>query len=149
MLMDHKSICELLPHAGAMCLLDSVINLDDSNITCSAISHTDRDNPLRENNQLSAINAVEYGAQAMAVHSRILAREQGVEPEHGHGYVVALNSIKLHVQRLDTLAMPLLIKAQRLLGENNNFIYQFSITGDNIPAVEGRITVITEKDAKE
>ena len=62
-------IAALIPHAGAMCLLDSVRSLGQ---------HVDRlpeppataqaDHPLASDGRLDAICGIEYAAQAMAVH---------------------------------------------------------------------------------
>ena len=57
-----------LPHRGAMCLLDGVLEYDGRRIVCRASSHSDPANPLRVGDRLPAACGVEYGAQAMAAH---------------------------------------------------------------------------------
>lgn len=66
-------IRELIPHAGAMCLLERVIEYDDASICCEARSHLDVDNPLRHNGRLSTLCGIEYAGQAMALHGALRA----------------------------------------------------------------------------
>ena len=63
--MAKADICRLIPHAGAMCLLDTVDAWTESCITCTATSHRDVSNPLRRREKLDAICGLEYAAQAM------------------------------------------------------------------------------------
>lgn len=74
MRLSRKEISEQIPHAGRMVLLDEVVEWDDDHIVCRSHSHQDRDNPLYLSGQLSAVCAIEYAAQAMAVHGSVLAR---------------------------------------------------------------------------
>jgi len=62
----------LLPHAGAMRLLDSVQRWDASSITCRASSHKHCENPLRFDGCLPAVTGLEYAAQAMGIHTGLL-----------------------------------------------------------------------------
>ena len=66
---------QLIPHAGSMCLLEQVVSWDQQGVVCSTQSHKSLANPLRSSDQLSAVHAVEYGAQAVAVHGGLLAHE--------------------------------------------------------------------------
>jgi ABC-type Fe3+ transport system permease subunit len=58
----------LLPHQGAMFLLERVTRFDADEIECIATSHRDPNNPLRHSNGLPAHAAIEYAAQAAGVH---------------------------------------------------------------------------------
>ena len=71
--IDKPEIRTLIPHAGTMCLLDNVIDWDDESIVCVTNTHRDANNPLRRHNQLSAVHALEYGAQAAAIHGGLRA----------------------------------------------------------------------------
>ena len=75
--INKSEIRKLIPHSGAMCLLDGVIQWDDESIVCVSNTHRDPSNPLRNNGQLSAVHALEYGAQAAAVHGGLRARSAG------------------------------------------------------------------------
>ena len=51
-------IAARIPHQGRMCLLDRVERMSAAESVCSAISHTDADNPLREGGRLGAACAI-------------------------------------------------------------------------------------------
>jgi len=65
-LISREAIAGMIPHAGAMHLLDGVLSWDADRIRCSSRTHRDRQNPLRMDGQLSALCGIEYAAQAMA-----------------------------------------------------------------------------------
>ena len=67
----------LIPHAGAMCLLDEVVEWDAQRLHARSATHQQPDNPLRADGRLHAVNLCEYAAQAMAVHGALREREAG------------------------------------------------------------------------
>jgi len=125
-LVDKKTLCGLIPHAGDMCLLDAVVHWDEDSIHCLGRSHRDSNNPLRTEQGLAAINGVEYGAQAMAVHGGLLAGGQ-VPP----GYLASVRHVVVTVSALDKIKSDLHIRAYRLSAENGNFMYTFTIETEN------------------
>ncbi len=72
-MLDHAGIAARIPHQGAMCLLDAVVDWSETAISCRAVSHADPANPLRADGRLGAAAGIEYAAQAMAVHGALLA----------------------------------------------------------------------------
>jgi predicted hotdog family 3-hydroxylacyl-ACP dehydratase len=130
----------LLPHAGTMCLLESVLDWDDKSIVCTTNTHRDEANPLRRGGRLSALHALEYGAQAAAIHGGLRARAAGATAPPC--YLAALRDARLHVARLDDLASPLEVRAQRLFGDSGNTIYQCAILASGISVAEGRVTIM-------
>lgn len=141
-MIGHDEICAMIPHAGSMCLLDSVEQWDEQSIVCQSRSHTLKSNPLRKNHQLSAVHAIEYGAQAMAVHGCLLARARGetLKP----GYLAALKEVQLHLSRLDDLGEPLIISAQQLIAAGGNLMYTVSIRCADQEVASARATVVTQ-----
>lgn len=139
--MSKPELAELIPHSGAMCLLDGVLEWDGERIKCVARTHLDVDNPLRRGDGLYAIAAVEYAAQAMAVHGA-LTGAVGERPRVG--YLAALRDVVCRVARLDTLDHELIISAERLMGDARNVIYRFAVGSETAPLVTGRATVILE-----
>jgi predicted hotdog family 3-hydroxylacyl-ACP dehydratase len=127
-----------------MCLLDQVTAWDGQGIQCRTRSHRAPDNPLRSGNRLAAIHAIEYGAQAMAVHGGLLARADG-EALRG-GYLAVLRDVKLHLARLDTLDADLEVAAERLAGDSGSLMYNFRLTAAGRPVAEGRATVVAIGD---
>jgi len=138
--IDKAEIRTLIPHAGLMCLLDSVLKWDDQSIVCITETHRDPANPLRRDGRLSALHAFEYGAQAVAVHGGLRARVAGVTAPPG--YLASLRDAHLHVMRLDLLTSPLQVRAQRCFGDAANTIYECQILSDNVLLADGRITII-------
>src|SRR6267378_6887871 len=115
MAIEKAEIRTLIPHAGLMCLLDRVLHWDDESIECVSQTHRDPANPLRRDGRLSALHAMEYGAQAAAVHGGLRARSAGqLAPP---GYLAALRDAHLHAAHLDDIASPLRICANHLVGE--------------------------------
>ncbi len=148
MLISKQELCRLIPHDGAMCLLDGVEYWDDEAIRCWSESHLDPDNPLRGPGGLPALHALEYGAQAMAVHGGLLARKRGGKRPLD-GYLVAIRSARIHAVFLDATSAALQVEARRLFVEGGNIIYSINVSAAQRPIAQARITVIqrTEENA--
>jgi len=130
----------LIPHRGAMSLLDSVVDWDDTRVHLTAISHTHTDNPLRSDGLLRAVHLCEYGAQAMAVHGGLLAQREGKVA--APGLLVSLRSVRLHVARVDELPGPLDVHAIKLLDGGASWQYEFRVEHRGQVLAEGRAAVI-------
>jgi predicted hotdog family 3-hydroxylacyl-ACP dehydratase len=139
-----SDIATLIPHAGRMCLLDAVLSWDQTRICCVATSHRAPDNPLAGGGRLGAVCAVEYGAQAMAVHGR-LAGTVGQRPKLG--YLASVRELVCHVDRLDDLAGDLVIDAEQMLGDGSRVIYRFGLRSGERELVSGRLAVVLEAAA--
>jgi len=142
--LDHAWIAAHIPHQGDMCLLDAVVDWSESAISCRAIGHTDPANPLRAEGRLGAANGIEYAAQAMAIHGALLA---GKDDAPRQGYLTSVRSVTLHIDRLDDLAGPLAVQAERLSGDANNILYQFSVGHAGRCLLEGRAAVVLDAAA--
>ncbi len=142
MLTDRDALCALIPHAGSMCLIDKLLAWDEEQIQCQTNSHRQTNNPLRDTTGLSAIHGIEYGAQAIAIHGGLLARQRGEKA--APGYLAALRHIEMHTDWLHDIAPPLLVEARRLLGDNRHFIYEFSLREGSRILVAGRATIMLQ-----
>lgn len=140
LLIGRDELETLVPHSGDMCLLDGVVAWSETAVTCVSETHRAFDNPLRCDGRLAAVHALEYGAQAMAVHGGLLARRRG-EPTGG-GYLAALRNAVLHVPRLDNLDTALTVHAERLMADRGNLMYRFTIHAGERPVAEARATVV-------
>ena len=127
-----------------MCLLDAVLEWSETVIACRAISHRDPQNPLRAEARLGAANGIEYAAQAMAIHGALLAGNNAAPRQ---GYLTSVRSVKLHVARLDDLPGDLLVHAERLSGDANNILYQFSLSHAGRCLLDGRAAVVLDAAA--
>jgi predicted hotdog family 3-hydroxylacyl-ACP dehydratase len=139
-IMDRASIAALIPHEGAMCLLDGVIAWDRMSITCTASSHRAHDNPLAAEGHLDAVCGVEYAAQAMAMHGGLVG--DGRRPVAG--YLASLRDVICCVDRLDLLADALLVTAELLIADGRRVIYQFNLTSGGKPVMSGRAAVVID-----
>jgi predicted hotdog family 3-hydroxylacyl-ACP dehydratase len=144
-LLEHDAICAMIPHAGTMCLLDAVLSWDDHTIVCRSHSHHNPHHPLGKNGKLSAIHAVEYAAQAMAVHGGLLARTKGehIKP----GYLAALKDVCLHVEQLHDVPQALTVKAEQLMAQGGNLMYTLEVTAGKQMIATARATVVTQSQS--
>src|SRR4051812_21613025 len=97
----HNDIAELIPHQGAMCLLERVIEWNADHVVLATATHRAADNPLRSGGRLRAIHLCEYGAQAAAVHGGLTARLAGHEARPG--MLVSLRNVKLNTDFVEML----------------------------------------------
>ena len=140
-MLDHAWIAAHIPHQGSMCLLDAVLEWSAATISCRAISHRDPANPLRADGRLGAANGIEYAAQAMAIHGALLAGDNGPPRQ---GYLTSVRGVTLHVTRLDDLPEALTVQAERLSGDAQNILYQFSLSHAGRCLLEGRAAVVLD-----
>jgi len=138
--LDHAGIAARIPHGGRMCLLDALLSWSADRIRCSAVSHRDPDHPLRHGGVLPSPVAIEYAAQAMALHGTLCAAP-GAAPRPG--FLAAVRGVRLRVPRLDSIEGALIVSAQRLAGDSGHALYTFALhDAKDTLLVEGRATVI-------
>ena len=140
--IDRARITALIPHQGAMCLWDEVLDWDAGAIRLRTAGHRAPDNPLRSDGGLRAVHLCEYGAQAMAVHGGLLASAAGGAALPG--VLVALRGVQLHVARIDGLAGDLVCEAERLVASDRSQQYSFRISHDQVLLAEGRAAVVLQ-----
>ncbi|HRD64956.1 MAG TPA: hypothetical protein PKY50_02260 [Candidatus Competibacter sp.] len=143
MLIDKAEIRSLIPHAGTMCLLDAVAAWDEQSITCLTDTHRDPANPLRREGRLSVLHAIEYGAQAAAIHGALCARAAGRTASPG--YLAALRDARWSATELDGIAAPLEVTARPLLGDTGSWIYAIQISATGRLLAEARITIVLQQ----
>ena len=144
MQIDRRWIEAHIPHAGKMCLLDSVLRWDAIRIECRTATHREIDNPLRSHGRLGCACGVEYAAQAMAVHGALVA-DRARAP--AAGYLVGLRRVILQVARLDDIETDLLISGERLDGDDTIVLYEFSVHNELRSFLSGRATVALDAAA--
>lgn len=142
MTADRGALASLIPHQGDMCLLDRVLRWSETEIACSAVSHRDPGNPLRDDGILPAHAGIEYGAQAMAAHGALT----GGMASGAIGYLAAARDVHLHVLRLDDVAEDLEVQCQKLLAEGGRLLYGFVIRAGGRELIAGRLTVVLRGD---
>lgn len=136
---------DLIPHRGAMCLLDEIVAWDERRIAARANSHRRPDNPLRRDGTLRAVHLCEYAAQAMAVHGGLLAQRDGRVA--APGFLVSLRAVRLLVSRFDDLPGPLDVYAEKLLDGGGSWQYAFRVEHAGVPLAEGRAAIVAQSEA--
>lgn len=152
-MIGREQILRLVPHQGAMCLWDEVLEWGPEAIRLRADNHRDPAHPLRADGRLHAVHLCEYGAQAMAVHGGLLAGGAGRPADPGRsggeagdgaapGMLVALRGVELRVARIDDLPGPLEGVADLLASSPAGQQYGFRISHAGILLAQGRATVL-------
>ncbi len=164
-LLDHAAIAARIPHAGRMCLLDRVIAWDEDGIVCESDGHRtdDRDrrrdgpHPLARDGALPATAAIEYAAQAMALHGALIGERAATaagaavdEPAGGfigrepaRGFLAGLRSVRLGCRWIPSSGPSLTIRARRFAGDSVQVLYDFDVEAAG-PIAAGRAGVILD-----
>ena len=140
LLLDQAGIAALIPHAGRMCLLDGLLDWGPHTIHCRAGGHRAPDNPLRTASGLLATAAIEYAAQAMALHGALLAQSTGMRP--APGFLASARGVHCHHLHLHDLPGLLQVDAERLAGDAHQLLYAFRVRHADALIAEGRAAVV-------
>jgi predicted hotdog family 3-hydroxylacyl-ACP dehydratase len=136
-----RDIRELVPHAGAMCLLERIVSADTDSVVCGTTTHRSAANPLRHDGRLAALHLAEYGAQAMAVHG-------GLKGDAARaGMLVAIRDLKLHVEWIDDIEGEIVIDAKRLLANSGGLVYSFVARAADRELATGRVSVMFSRES--
>jgi predicted hotdog family 3-hydroxylacyl-ACP dehydratase len=108
--LDRAGIAARIPHRDRMCLLDRLVHWTMEGIDCRSASHRDADNPLRSAGGLLAPCAIEYAAQAMALHGSLVA-PSGDAPRPG--YLASVRQVRLSVATLHDVPGELQVRHRR------------------------------------
>ena len=146
--LDRAGIAALIPHSGTMCLLARLDAWSTQHIVCAATNHRDADHPLRTRRGLLAPTAIEYAAQAMALHGALIGQTAGTPATPG--YLASARGVRLNVLRLDDLPAAeasntrdeLRIEATRQAGDARQILYAFSVHHADRLLAEGRAAVV-------
>jgi predicted hotdog family 3-hydroxylacyl-ACP dehydratase len=135
-------IPSLIPHAGAMCLLDAVERWDANSIRCRTRSHLLPDNPLRSAGRLAPVCGIEFALQAAAVHGALV----GGAPQ-SPGWLASLRMTCLCDGRLDDPALgTLFAEAQREHGDAQGLLYAIRLTVcDGRTLLAGRAAIVLQR----
>jgi predicted exporter/predicted hotdog family 3-hydroxylacyl-ACP dehydratase len=141
-----SALAALIPHQGAMCLLERVVEWNDERIVLESDTHRSMSNPLRENGRLRAVHLCEYGAQAMAVHGalRSQASVKGAAP----GMLVSLRSVQFSRDYVDDLPGALRVEAACLQASESSLQYSFRVLHADEVLAEGRAAVVLSKNGQ-
>jgi len=141
-MLDRTAILPLLPHAGSMVLLDGVVSWTERRIHCLSRSHRDPANPLREHGTLATVHALEYLAQAAAVHGGLMVG--GPAPLR---LLAAFRDVRLATASLDRLEPDLEVIAERYGGDDKVVVYCGTVHAGSAFVAGGRLTLVSVDEA--
>ncbi len=136
--LERRWIEAHIPHRGAMCLFDAVLDWNSQHVLCRTNSHRRVDNPLRSAGRLGIACGVEYGAQAAAIHGAL--RSSGPTP--AAGMLVSIRGLQFGALRLDEADEELLCAASLALCDAATAIYDVELRCAGRQLLAGRITVV-------
>lgn len=136
MKLGRAAIAGLVPHAGAMCLLDEVVEWGPDFIACASAAPA-AGHPLASGGRVPAIAAAEYAAQATAVHGALL--EQGGRPRGG--MLATLMDVRLAAPALPAGGVALAIRAHLLSRSPAGCLYTFAVSAGGSGIASGRLLV--------
>ncbi|MBL0917727.1 MAG: hydroxymyristoyl-ACP dehydratase [Hydrogenophaga sp.] len=139
--LDRHWIAQRIPHQLDMCLLDTVLEWSDDTIVCEARLGDLAAHPLRSAAGMGAVHAIEYAAQAMAVHGALIASANDAPRA---GYLASVRSVQLHAHTIEARDTPLRVRAERLSGDARNVIYGFRVEAARGCLAEGRAAVVLD-----
>lgn len=143
MVLSRAEFAHLIPHAGAMNLLDRVLAYDAESLHAAAVSHRAPDHPLRRAGMLSPTAGIEYAAQAMAVHGALYA-----DGAARQGFLALAREVAWTVDRLDDIAEDLDIEVRTLAAQADSVLYAFSLAAAGRVLMTGRAAVFFPREGE-
>jgi predicted hotdog family 3-hydroxylacyl-ACP dehydratase len=142
--LNREWIAAHIPHQGAMCLLDEVLEWNAHAIRCRSGTHRAADHALRSARGLGIACGIEYAAQAMALHGALASRSHiGTGPRKAAmGLLASVRAVRFHAVRLDDIQADLICEAQQLAGDEMTAMYEFSLHADGRALLDGRASVV-------
>jgi predicted hotdog family 3-hydroxylacyl-ACP dehydratase len=140
-MLSRAQIEALVPHAGSMCLLDRVEQWDETRIVCQAATPASG-HPLATAQGVPVVAAVEYAAQATALHRALLDGRRKVR----HGMLAKLTDVELFEQWLDESPGALDIQAELLVRGASACTYSFMVHDASGCRARGRLLVAFTHD---
>lgn len=135
--IEHLNVSSLVPHDGAMCLIEDVLRYDPEVISCRASFHIGS-HPLERNGVLPSAVTIEYAAQACAIHGALLEKKGHSKP----GYLAKIKSTELSVGVLKQAHAPLTIHARRIGSTTQGCLYSFQVQGPQCSLATGTLIII-------
>ncbi|MGB4117578.1 MAG: hypothetical protein WBK51_13645 [Polaromonas sp.] len=134
--LNPTDIESLLPQKGAMCFLDAVTDWDNENIHCSA-AVPGATHPLMRNGRVPALVAIEYAAQATALHGALL--DMASQPQDG--MLAKLRDIDLHCAWFPVNSNGLTVHATLISRSAGGCAYSFKVGNTHQPIASGSLLV--------
>lgn len=136
-LLTQDAWAGLIPHAGAMALIDAVVAWSATTIHATTLRRSPDGHPLCNAAGLHAVHLIEYGAQAAAVHSALCG-----DIDVREGRLVSLRDVQLTVDHVDLANGCLDVQAQRLASSRHAAQYAFQVEQHGRRLALGRLMVM-------
>lgn len=140
-MLSRAQIEACIPHAGSMCLLDRVERWDETRIVCSAAAPA-AGHPLATAQGVPVVAAIEYAAQAAALHGALLDGQRKAR----NGMLAKLTDVELFADRLDDASGMLSVQAELLVRGAAGCMYSFMVHDANGCLACGRLLVAFTND---
>jgi predicted hotdog family 3-hydroxylacyl-ACP dehydratase len=140
-MLSRAQIEALVSHAGSMCLLDRVLQWDGTHIVCQAATPASG-HPLARAQGVPVVAAVEYAAQATALHGALLDGRRKAR----NGMLAKLTDVELFAQWLDESSGALEIQAELLVRGASACTYSFMVQDASGHRARGRLLVAFTHD---
>ena len=136
-------IGQMLPHAGAMVLVDEIVYADPMRIECITRAHARAGFPLAIDGRVPSLAGIEMAAQAMALHAAAL------DPDHlvRKGRLASLSDVEVLHDRLDDRPGALRIEAFLEHASARGSAYRFVVSDGGEALICGRALVARADDA--
>jgi predicted hotdog family 3-hydroxylacyl-ACP dehydratase len=119
-----------------MCLIDHVEHWDAGQLLCRA-DCSRPNHPLRSGGKLPSSVAIEYAAQAAAIHGSLLGRVNDARP----GYLVKLSNVALHNEYIEDTTNVLNIAVQLISRSDLICLYSFEVMEGVQHLAAGRLMI--------
>jgi predicted hotdog family 3-hydroxylacyl-ACP dehydratase len=124
-----------------MVLLDQLVRYDETHIVCEAAAPT-ANHPLARAERVPAVAAVEYAAQAAALHGALL--DGNSEPRHG--VLAKLSEVALIGGLLEAASGAITVQAELLVRGLSGCMYSFSVHDEQGWGARGRLLIAFTND---
>jgi predicted hotdog family 3-hydroxylacyl-ACP dehydratase len=142
--IGNAQIRSMIPHSGPMCLLERVTKWDALSIECEAINHSDVSHPLAVAGKLGCLAAIEYGAQAVAIHGGLTSSEANRSDQPRVGFLASVRDVQCLVATLHQFSVPLKVTAVQQMAEATRAIYDFQVHAGEILCATGRAAIVID-----
>lgn len=140
--MNASKLYRHLPHSGSMCLLDRVESWDEARICCSTATHRCARNPLRRGEVLPGLCALEYAAQALALHAVLKRPRQASQERFMEAYIVSSKRLEFGDDDLACVPGLLLVSAELVVWHESAAGYTVTVSADHRCLLAGDLGVV-------
>lgn len=130
------TVAELVPHSGAMVLLDRLVEAGADRVRCAVRIRPD--STFCTDGAVPAIVAMEYMAQAVAVYAGMRGRAHGEPPRVG--YILGTRELKLNVDAF-AVGEELEVVARHEWGDERLGVFECSVARGGTVAATAMLNV--------